>query len=72
MPSVRVALQGGGTVLLSVTDNGDGTFSPDVMVVAQAGDASSISIPLQGGGVAKLATFVDESGVHTLAAMDNS
>lgn len=71
MPSVRVGLHGGATALLSVTDNGDGTYSPDVMVVEQSGDASTIRIPLFGGGYVDLATFVDGNGVHTLAAMSN-
>jgi hypothetical protein len=68
MATVNFPIQGGGVVPISMTDNGDGTYSPDVVVVSAAGDLTSITIPLQGGGYAKIAAYLD-GGVYTLAAV---
>lgn len=67
MATINFPIQGGKIVPISMTDNGNGTYSPDVIVVGAAGVLTSIEIPLQGGGVAKIAAYLN-AGVYTLAA----
>jgi hypothetical protein len=68
MATVKFPIQGGGVVPISMTDNGDGTYSPDVIVVSESGVLTSFEIPLAGGGVAKIAAYLS-GGVYTLAAI---